>query len=77
MDTENDFYYFLVLSSKYKGNKKRLESKLIKLKNNKYVVKEIWYVMRLKWDNEPYVKDEILYIQDENVYVEGDTLIIK
>lgn len=77
LDTENDFYYFLVLSSKYKGNKKKLESKLIKLKNNKYVVKEIWYVMRLKWDNEPYVEDEILYLKDENVLVEGDTLVIK
>ena len=77
METENDFYYLLVLSRKYKNNKKRLESKIIKLKNNKYVVKEIWYVMRLKWDNEPYVEDEILYIKDENVQVEDDTLVIK
>lgn len=75
-NTENANYYLLVLSTKYKGNQKIIESKIVKFKNNKYVVNEIWYVMRLYWYNEPYVEDEVLYLQDDELQVTDDTLII-
>lgn len=74
--TENAYYYFLVLSTKYKNNQKFIESKIIKLKNNKYVVNGVWYIMRLYWVYEPYVDNETLYLKDEELQMTGETLVI-
>ena len=76
-NTENAYYYLLVLSTKYKGNQKIIESKILKFKNNKYVVNEVWYILRLYWYNEPYVENEVLYLKDEELQVVDDTLIIQ
>lgn len=75
-NTENAYYYFLVLSTKYKNNQKFIESKIVKLKNNKYVVNGVWYIMRLYWFNEPYVDNETLYLKDEELQMTGETLVI-
>lgn len=75
-NTENAYYYFLVLSTKYKGNQKIIESKILKLKNNKYVLNGVWYVLRLYWYNEPYVDNETLYLKDEELQMTGETLVI-
>lgn len=75
-NTENAYYYFLILSTKYKGNQKIIESKILKLKNNKYVVNKVWYILRLYWYNEPYVENEILYLKDAELQMAGDKLVI-
>lgn len=75
-NTENAYYYFLILSTKYKGNQKIIESKILKLKNNKYVVNRVWYILRLYWYNEPYVENEILYLKDAELQMAGDKLVI-
>lgn len=75
-NTENAYYYFLILSTKYKGNQKIIESKILKLKNNKYVVNGVWYILRLYWYNEPYVENEILYLKDDELQMSGDKLVI-
>lgn len=75
-NTENAYYYFLILSTKYKGNQKIIESKILKLKNNKYVVNGVWYILRLYWYNEPYVENEILYLKDAELQMAGDKLVI-
>lgn len=75
-NTENAYYYFLILSTKYKGNQKIIESKILKLKNNKYVVNRVWYILRLYWYNEPYVENEILYLKDDELQMSGDKLVI-
>lgn len=75
-NTENAYYYFLILSTKYKGNQKIIESKILKLKNNKYVVNGVWYILRLYWYNEPYVENEILYLKDNELQVYDDKLVI-
>lgn len=76
-NTENEHYYFLVISTKYKGNQKIIESKIIKIKNNKYVINGVWYILRLYWYNEPYVEEGVLYLKDEELQVIDDTLIIQ
>lgn len=76
-NTENEHYYFLVISTKYKGNQKIIESKIIKIKNNKYVINGVWYILRLYWYNEPYVEEGVLYLEDEELQVIDDTLIIQ
>lgn len=75
-NTENAFYYFLILSTKYKGNQKIIESKILKLKNNKYVINGVWYILRLYWYNEPYVNNETLYLKDNELQMTGETLVI-
>lgn len=75
-NTENAFYYFLILSTKYKGNQKIIESKILKLKNNKYVINKVWYILRLYWYNEPYVNNETLYLKDDELQMTGETLVI-
>lgn len=75
-NTENAFYYFLILSTKYKGNQKIIESKILKLKNNKYVINKVWYILRLYWYNEPYVNNETLYLKDNELQMTGETLVI-
>lgn len=76
-NTENEHYYFLVISTKYKNNQKIIESKIIKIKNNKYVVNGVWYILRLYWYNEPYVEEGVLYLKDEELQVIDDILIIQ
>ena len=53
-----------------------IESKILKLKNNKYVINGVWYVLRLYWYNEPYVNNETLYLKDEELQMTGETLVI-